>query len=101
MSESKFTPGPWSRDKFGNVVDAAGERVGFRGVTIVCSGAPERVAEAEANTDLSVAAPDLLAAVRLMLEAYDDGVQPDWAQPAIKASHAAITKATASPMGKE
>jgi hypothetical protein len=104
MSESRFTPGPYLRD------GACVYKLSKDGVNVfsaqVSSGYDDRggrtsTEECEAVAQLMQVAPELLAAVRLMLEAYDDGVQPDWAQPAIKASHAAIAKATASPMGKE
>ena len=36
---------------------------------------------------------DLLAALKGMLQAYDDGVQSDWASPYVRAAHAAIAKA--------
>ncbi|MBK59391.1 MAG: hypothetical protein CML01_11380 [Pseudomonas sp.] len=36
---------------------------------------------------------DLLAALKGMLQAYDDGVQSDWALPYVRAAHAAIAKA--------
>lgn len=60
---SKHTPGPWHRDKYGNVVDSNGERVVMRSVAVACSGSDEYIALAEANTDLATAAPDLLGAL--------------------------------------
>ena len=67
MSDSKVigkpTSGPWHRDEYGCVVDKSGEPVSFRTVSILCSGSPERIAEAEANTTLATASHDLLEAL--------------------------------------
>lgn len=68
MPEMKHTPGPWSRDKYGNLIDANGRNVLFRSVSILCAG--DGVAEAEKNTDLIAAAPDLLAALIGLDEAF-------------------------------
>lgn len=62
---TKFTPGPWSRDKYGSLLDANGHNVEFRSVTICCAGSG--VPEAEANTDLIAVAPDLLVALTDLL----------------------------------
>jgi hypothetical protein len=62
---SAQTPGPWSRDNFGNLIDSDGHSILFRGVAMVTSG--PRVSEGEANSTLISAAPDLLAALRAML----------------------------------
>lgn len=61
--------GPWSRDKYGVVVDANGDAVHFRSASISCSG--PRVAEAEKNTDLAAIAPCLLYALQRLI-AVDD-----------------------------
>ena len=66
---SKHTPGPWHRDKYGNVVDSNGERVVMRSVSVACSGSDEYIALSEANTDLATAAPDLLEALEQALNA--------------------------------
>lgn len=50
-------PGPWIRDEWISVVDATGERVRVRGVAMAMSGSKAEMAEADANTDLLVAAP--------------------------------------------
>lgn len=60
---NKHTPGPWFRDKYGNVVDSNGNRVTMRSVAVACSGSDEYIAIAEANTDLATAAPELLEAL--------------------------------------
>jgi hypothetical protein len=70
MNEQRFTPGPWHRDKYGHIVDGEGSDVLFRSVSILGSGAPERMALAEANTDVAAAAPDLLANLERMVQWY-------------------------------
>lgn len=65
------TPGPWLRDKYGTVLTPSGDRVTFRSVTITCSGTDERIAEAEANTTLAAAAPDLLEALEMIVAEAD------------------------------
>lgn len=60
---AKHQPAPWSRDKYGNLVDAKGESVLFRSVSTLSSGTDDRIAMAEANTDLAAAAPELLEAL--------------------------------------
>jgi hypothetical protein len=47
----------------------------------------------EMHERIRAAAPELLEALEGMVKAYDDGVQPDWALPYIRAAHAALTKA--------
>lgn len=61
---SKPTPGPWKRDEYGDITNPAGHRVNFRGVSTLMSSIEERMAEAEANTALLIAAPDLLEALK-------------------------------------
>ena len=63
---AKFTPGPWSRDKYGHVIDAHGESILLRSVSIACSG--KMVDEAEKNTNLIASAPDLLEALTAAVE---------------------------------
>ena len=65
----KHTQGPWSRDKYGSMIDAMGESVILRGTTTLCSGSDDRMAMAEANTDLACAAPELLEALEAVLNA--------------------------------
>ena len=76
MSDTKFTPGPWKRDKYGSVIGANGSDVLFRGVAVLASGSDESMREAESNTDLLVAAPELLEALEnalFVLEATGGG----------------------------
>lgn len=59
------TPGPWHRDKYGNLLDSNGRNVLFRSVSICCAGSERSIKESEANTDLAMAAPDLLSEIEL------------------------------------
>lgn len=75
--ETKHTPGPWARDKYGHVIGKDGRDIDFRSLSILCSGEPERLSEAEANTTLAAASPELLKALqwalplaRLAMEAH-------------------------------
>lgn len=63
------TKGPWNRSKYGNIVDANGVDIIFRGVSTLCSGSDERMAMAEANSNIT-AAPELLEALQGMMEVY-------------------------------
>ena len=58
---AESTPGPWSRNEWGNVVDSAGNIIRLRNVAMAMSGSDASMAEADANTDLFVAAPDTVA----------------------------------------
>jgi hypothetical protein len=66
MSELKATPGPWYRDEYGNLKSPESSHtlsmIPFSGVMIT-SGA-----EANANTCLIAAAPDLYEALEALLE---------------------------------
>lgn len=54
---SKHTPGPWSKNKFGEVVTANGKLVRIEGVALSGLSTPET----RANRDLFFAAPEMLA----------------------------------------
>ncbi|HGM6575099.1 TPA: hypothetical protein ACXNIX_005133 [Pseudomonas aeruginosa] len=88
----KHTPGPWGQDKWGSLQTEGGQDVLLRGITTISAGSDERIAEAEANTRLIAAAPELLEALQVCIEqitalcSADD--VPDQAR-------AAIAKATA------
>lgn len=84
---TKHTPGPWKRDKYGHVVDSGGNEVRFRQVTTLMSGSDESMRTADDNTNLLVAAPDLLEALK---SCYDLGIDLHLV-PMVKA---AIAKAT-------
>ncbi len=60
---SKHTPGPWCQDKWGSLMTEGGQDVLLRGITTISAGSDERIAEAEANTRLISAAPELLEAL--------------------------------------
>lgn len=49
--------------------------------------------EIRATAALASASPDLLEALRGMLEAYDDGVGQEWEKPYLQAARAAVAKA--------
>ena len=86
----KHTPGPWSRDKYGSMIDAAGESVILRGTTTLCSGSDDRMAMAEANTDLACAAPELLDALKSIVQWVEQG---DYEESFLSDARAAIAKA--------
>jgi len=112
MSESKFTPGPWTQD------DSHGrrfiERVGTGDtVAIVCKvDGKDGYIAMNANSALIAAAPDLLEALiesrQVIATALKVGA-PDWFDSdekisqhvTVKKIDAAIQRATARPMGKE
>ena len=61
--KTKFTPGPWSRDKYGRVIGPDGQSVGFGALTLRMSNDDEVLA----NDCLVAAAPELFEALRLMI----------------------------------
>lgn len=76
---SKHTPGPWGQDKWGSLMTEGGQDVLLRGITTISSGSDERIAEAEANTRLISAAPELLEACQAFKRLYGrlwDVVEP-------------------------
>lgn len=96
---SKHTPGPWCQDKWGSLQTADGRDVLLRGVTTLGSGSDERIAEAEANTRLISAAPELLEALRELLSVYEGTVRSAHCQveadnETVDMARAAIAKAT-------
>lgn len=100
MSAAKHTAGPWTRDRYGHVVSANGQHVLFRSVTIAASGSEERLAIAEANTDLATAAPELLEALQALRLAREQDKYRSWERGVPKFNEAealadaAIAKAT-------
>lgn len=96
---SKHTPGPWGQDKWGSLQTEGGQDVLLRGITTISAGSAERIAEAEANTRLIAAAPELLEALIAMeREKSDYMTRNNLGDPAIettnKLARAAIAKAT-------
>lgn len=81
----KHTPseGPWSIDADGDIQDAAGNKIVDAHIT------------AEVDARLIAAAPELLSALQLLLEANDGlrGESP-WMDERLDAASAAIAKAT-------
>ena len=67
---SKHTPGPWGQDKWGSLQTEGGQDVLLRGITTISAGSDERIAEAEANTRLIAAAPELLEACQAFSRLY-------------------------------
>ena len=91
----EITPGPWMARR----VTGLG-LPGQVGWAIDYNEDQEQVVDyvyEEADARLIAAAPDLLEALDGMIKAYDDGVQPGWAQPYLRAAHAAIAKARGEP----
>ncbi|MCS9372428.1 hypothetical protein N1E56_15015 [Pseudomonas aeruginosa] len=66
----KHTPGPWRLDKWGCLQTEGGQDVILRGITTISAGSDERIAEAEANTRLISAAPELLEACQAFSRLY-------------------------------
>jgi hypothetical protein len=88
MTEAKHTPGPWTLNKYGEPVDATGENIRAKGLALTNSD------EAKANTQLIVAAPELLDAI-LLLQGQDFRLLDDENGAEIrKRALAAIAKAT-------
>lgn len=87
---TKHTQGPWLVE--GRTVYALNDD-GYNRFSALVQDAHTPGDELEANARLIAAAPDLLEALDGMIEAYDDGAQPEWALPYIRAAHKAIAKA--------
>lgn len=94
MSKAQHTPGPWRR----NIKPISRYPIIFAGrnthVAQVLVSQGMAVGEDEANAELILAAPDLLAALEVMVKAYWEDGTPDGQQPdAIEKACAAIAKA--------
>ena len=88
--ENKFTPGPWFLDTLGDGSMLIQPREGFS----ICPVTPRDGFESDrANFQLMAAAPDLLHALRLMLDRFGGSDEDDLDQYAIEAARAAIRKA--------
>ncbi len=97
VSERKHAPGPWSRHS-GRVVDVRGKPVVLRGFAL-STGVDPDWAETDANSDLALAAPELLAvceaareALRFVEAADIPEFERGWLEE-IEALDAAIAKA--------
>lgn len=64
---TKFTKGPWQRDKYGSVKDANGESVMLHGFSLCCGYTPKDD-PSHANTDVALAAPELYEALAMLAE---------------------------------
>jgi len=86
VSGAKFTPGPWEIAKFCStlVVSAAGRSTASAGGHFSNKLADGGLAENEANARLIAAAPDLYAALVLMVKHFGDP---------LRVANAAIAKA--------
>lgn len=94
MSDApKHTAGPWERDRYGSLRGATGREVIAHGIGIGISLGGSG-AEALANGQLIVAAPDLLKALRFAEEyiASDQETDPN-ERPLLATIRAAIAKA--------
>lgn len=66
------TAGPWNRHSYGYLVGPDGETpIYLRNATNLLAGSEQLTAEAEANTTLCSAAPELLDALEKLNAAYD------------------------------
>lgn len=85
---TKHTPGPWGRDRYGDVVDGRGQTIRVFGLSLTSSD------EAKANSCLIAAAPDLLEAAQAFVAWSDaSGLHASPDSP-IGRARAAIAKAT-------
>ncbi|MFU7023757.1 hypothetical protein ACM75T_30090 [Pseudomonas aeruginosa] len=91
----KHTPGPWCQDKWGSLMTEGGQDVLLRGITTISAGSDERIAEAEANTRLISAAPELLEALEACVARITEEVADAEFLDEVEQARAAIAKATA------
>ncbi len=94
MSETKFTPGPWAKDKYGQLKNPDGNPVDVWGCGLSIAS---RSTETEANAALIAAAPDLYAALEELDEVFctqaDTRDERTRARKALIAARAALAKA--------
>lgn len=86
MTESKFTKGPWHKDKWGTIYGSDNRPVLLEGVYL----AGTHTEETAANRDLFLAAPELYEALKL---AFDSIMRYDPRDPVLFHLNAAIQKA--------
>lgn len=88
---SGHTPGPWSFDKYWRIVDPQGKPIEVTNVSLPCGHVPATHV-AWANSALFVAAPDLLEALKQIIDSLPQ--RRDWLDPVIEAmAKDAIAKA--------
>lgn len=104
MTEAKHTPGPWHLEEMGYNSSSyyirgsseSGDRLTI-GKGAVAHIPRSTVNPMEANARLIAAAPELLEALKAMIDAervYESGVRSSEELAALEKAHAAITKAT-------
>jgi hypothetical protein len=71
MSEAKFSPGPWSKDKYGCIKTADGKIVRAHGLALPCGRTPKDDVSF-ANTHLIAAAPTMYSALEEALDCLND-----------------------------
>ena len=79
---SKHTPGPWIKDKWGTLKGSNGETVMEYNSGAALATLP--TPESDANTHLRNAAPDLLEALKMVVEGYHGGYFSSRSQVAIE-----------------
>jgi hypothetical protein len=72
---SRHTPGPWKRDRFGNIRHGSNDVLLVSGVALPCGNHPN-AEEADANARLIAAAPDYHAATEAIREACANNAAP-------------------------
>lgn len=68
---TKFTKGPWQRDKYGSVKGVNGESVMLHGFSLCCGYTPKDD-PSYANTDVALAAPELYEALEEAADCIND-----------------------------
>lgn len=87
MTEARFTKGPWVKGKWGQLVNPEGKSICVWdcGIAIV-----SRDEEAEANSRIIAAAPDMYEALELAIEIMDEA---GWSRPIQRVCREALAKA--------
>lgn len=90
MSETKHTPGPWTKGPYGDLYGSNGIPVQVYGTGMGSTTLPDETSKA--NAALVIAAPDLLEALKNLVEVLD-GLFDDGPVRGIEEARAAIAKA--------
>ena len=96
--KARHTPGPWSHHRTFNgdhFISAEGRRGRIELATVYAEAEYQPKLPLEANARLIAAAPELLAALKELVERCDgpEGVRPDGSNIQTIRAHAAIAKA--------